>query len=152
MKRFTIKIFAMIFKKLCLHLGRFKGWSLLKGKPILLKCIFYEAIAKSKWAMFSVKLILFLNGKKIEISDWKYFHLMSIVWAYQVHYRYGWCHVKGSADRVKFINFKCWKLNKTIHHHIAYLLSYMNPYLDFLIQAHFVYKLGLKRHYYQFFY
>lgn len=65
---------------------------------------------------------------------------------------WGWCHVKGSADRVKFINFKCWKLNKTIHHHIAYLLSYMNAYLDFLIQAHFVYKLGLKRHYYQFFY
>ena len=44
------------------------------------------------------------------------------------------------------------KLNKTVHHHVAYLLLYMNPYLDFLIQAHFVYKLGLKRHYYQFFY
>ena len=39
------------------------------------------------------------------------------------------------------------KLNKTIHHHVAYLLLYKNPYLDFLIKAHFLCKLGLKRHY-----
>ena len=43
------------------------------------------------------------------------------------------------------------KLNKTVHHHVAYLSLNMNPYSDFLIQAYFVYKLGLKRHNYQFF-
>ena len=42
------------------------------------------------------------------------------------------------------------RLNKTIHCHVAYLLLHMNQYLDFLMKAHFSYKLGLKTHYWQF--
>ena len=45
-----------------------------------------------------------------------------------------------------------WKLNKTIHHHVAYLLLHMNPYLDFLMRPYFSCKLGLKRYYWQFYY
>ena len=40
------------------------------------------------------------------------------------------------------------KLNKTIHWHVAYLLLHMNPYLDFLMKAHFSYKLGLIIHFF----
>ena len=43
---------------------------------------------------------------------------------------------------------KCWKLNKTIHHHVANLISCMNWYLDFLTWAHFSYKLGLITHFF----
>ena len=43
---------------------------------------------------------------------------------------------------------KCWKLNKTIHHHVASLISCMNWYSDFLMWAHFSCKLGLITHFF----